>query len=345
MQVDAIFRPIAGEHPDNDGYWSCLRNDVSMTRRWMVWGTAATGMCALITFLAGIGLDRADKVASVIGMFVGLSGLALSIYTVVQNRATRDVREHPPGQPTATGVGLLAADERRVADQAAARDPTENNQLVPGPSSTKRAHSAEHESLLESVTLTDVPREGATRSGAAARTSNRPNQAGAANLCVERRTDSGRLTAVDRVSDRLALAHTPEDPTFEYAADAACTLCGAVYRMGIKKKELVPRPGPANWAAAVICGILTVAMSSFLLWLIPPVVHLGFVEAPADGLAQEIFTKTFVLTCAVGAVMIVVTLGRWTRDQLRMDATHIQLLTGPQYPGHAHIGRIFDRRK
>jgi len=66
-------------------------DDVVMTgwKRAMGWiGAVAAGLAlvGLGVYLVVIGLDRADKVASVIGMFAGLAGLALAAYGVLLTR-------------------------------------------------------------------------------------------------------------------------------------------------------------------------------------------------------------------------------------------------------------------
>ncbi|GAA0961289.1 hypothetical protein [Actinocorallia libanotica] len=50
-------------------------------------GGAAT---VLIAYLAGAGLDRADKIASVCGLFIGLCGLGLALYGLVAARRSGD---------------------------------------------------------------------------------------------------------------------------------------------------------------------------------------------------------------------------------------------------------------
>lgn len=48
------------------------------TRIWIGGMMAGLGPTALIAYLIAVGLDEADKVASVVGLFVALAGLAIS---------------------------------------------------------------------------------------------------------------------------------------------------------------------------------------------------------------------------------------------------------------------------
>ncbi|MGW9372215.1 hypothetical protein ACWGVR_19570 [Streptomyces xanthophaeus] len=62
---------------------------------------AGLGVVGLGVFFAVAGLDDADKLASVIGVFVGLAGLGLSVYGIVLARRS----SRPGPSPTAGGVG------------------------------------------------------------------------------------------------------------------------------------------------------------------------------------------------------------------------------------------------
>ncbi len=57
---------------------------------------AGLAVVGLGTFFAVTGLDNADKLASVIGVFVGLAGLGLSVYGIVLGR-------RPPAPVTTAG--------------------------------------------------------------------------------------------------------------------------------------------------------------------------------------------------------------------------------------------------
>jgi hypothetical protein len=90
-----------GDSPD-----AVTVDDVVMTgwQRVMVWiGAIAAGfaLIGLGVYLVVIGLDRADKVASVIGMFAGLAGLALAAYGVVLTRRGLEQHIRPGGQVVA----------------------------------------------------------------------------------------------------------------------------------------------------------------------------------------------------------------------------------------------------
>ncbi len=60
-----------------------------MAGRVLVWGgvvAAAAALVGLGGYLAGVGLERADKLAGVIGLFVALVGLGVSVYGLVAGR-------------------------------------------------------------------------------------------------------------------------------------------------------------------------------------------------------------------------------------------------------------------
>ena len=60
-----------------------------MMRRALIWGWAVAAVLALAglgAYLAIVGLDKANKIGSLIGSFVALAGLGLSAYGVVQQR-------------------------------------------------------------------------------------------------------------------------------------------------------------------------------------------------------------------------------------------------------------------
>ncbi|WP_404869177.1 hypothetical protein ACI1MP_20165 [Kitasatospora griseola] len=54
--------------------------------RWLVWVGAGISVVGLAVFLWGEGLDRANQWAGVLGLFVGLAGLALSVTGGVRGR-------------------------------------------------------------------------------------------------------------------------------------------------------------------------------------------------------------------------------------------------------------------
>lgn len=80
----------------------------------MIWGALVAGGLALLglgTVFVASGLDRADKLGSVIGAFAALIGLGLSAYGIVLTR--RDASPAAAGQPP----GDSRTDANRPADQ------------------------------------------------------------------------------------------------------------------------------------------------------------------------------------------------------------------------------------
>ncbi|MEV4020597.1 hypothetical protein AB0J35_59980 [Nonomuraea angiospora] len=122
-------------------------DDVSMRGRVLVWGGALIVVVALVAlglYLTRVGLDKADKLASVIGLFVAVAGLGVAVYGLVIDRqsgsggvrqqakaagrgrvyqAGRDINERPPEQPAAakddTDGSSTARDEARPVQQRA----------------------------------------------------------------------------------------------------------------------------------------------------------------------------------------------------------------------------------
>jgi hypothetical protein len=81
-------------------------DDADMAGRVLAWGGAAVAVLALVglgAYFGVVGLDEADKLASVIGAFVALVGLALSGYGLVQERRGAPT---PSPSPTAQQAPL-----------------------------------------------------------------------------------------------------------------------------------------------------------------------------------------------------------------------------------------------
>lgn len=55
-------------------------------KRVLAWGVGGVTLLGLGVFLVVVGLDNADKWASVIGLFVGLAGLGMSVYGMASSR-------------------------------------------------------------------------------------------------------------------------------------------------------------------------------------------------------------------------------------------------------------------
>jgi hypothetical protein len=84
-----------------------------MAKKARIWcgAIAAFAACAgLIGYFAAVGLDRADKLASVIGAFVGLAGLGLALHAALSAPAktSTDVQNEISG--TVHGNTIQARD-------------------------------------------------------------------------------------------------------------------------------------------------------------------------------------------------------------------------------------------
>ncbi|MBB2746154.1 UNVERIFIED_ORG: hypothetical protein FHR35_006017 [Microbispora rosea subsp. rosea] len=82
-------------------------------------GIAALGAgSALAVYLSMVGLDKADKLASVIGLFVGLAGLVVGVWGVLLTR------QEPPAPASGAGTVDNAVDNAAdsAVDKAVDRD-------------------------------------------------------------------------------------------------------------------------------------------------------------------------------------------------------------------------------
>ncbi|GLW20023.1 hypothetical protein DI270_013920 [Microbispora triticiradicis] len=97
-----------------------------------VWGGAGVAVVALAglgVYLSQVGLDKADKLASVVGLFVGLAGLGVAAYGLVAERGSggggvrQRARATGRGRVSQAGRDITAGPARRLEggdDDAAA---------------------------------------------------------------------------------------------------------------------------------------------------------------------------------------------------------------------------------
>ncbi|WP_155342172.1 hypothetical protein [Acrocarpospora corrugata] len=74
--------------------------------------TAVTALIGLGIYLSTVGLDRADKIASVIGVFVALIGLGLALWGLAANRGGGQQR--PPVSASGDRSVALGGDNTGV---------------------------------------------------------------------------------------------------------------------------------------------------------------------------------------------------------------------------------------
>ncbi|WP_326629508.1 hypothetical protein OIE67_37735 [Nonomuraea fuscirosea] len=83
-----------------------------MRKQMLVWGGAVVAVAAVVALavhLARVGLDDADKLASVIGLFVALAGLGVSIRGLTGGRRGDDPSTPPPPAPDVAASGSDAS--------------------------------------------------------------------------------------------------------------------------------------------------------------------------------------------------------------------------------------------
>ncbi|GAA4186568.1 hypothetical protein GCM10022252_18770 [Streptosporangium oxazolinicum] len=84
-----------------------------MSKRVQVWCGAAVAFAVLVglgVYFLSVGLDRADKVASVIGAFVGLAGLGLALHGMLSAPAQAVGGVHNEISGTVHGDSIQARD-------------------------------------------------------------------------------------------------------------------------------------------------------------------------------------------------------------------------------------------
>ncbi|MEV0379058.1 hypothetical protein [Nonomuraea sp. NPDC050643] len=86
-------------------------DDAGMRKRVLVWSGAVAAVAAMVglgVYFTRVGLEDADKVASVIGVFVALVGLAVAIYGLRGGRSPEAAGTDPgpsPGPGSGSGSG------------------------------------------------------------------------------------------------------------------------------------------------------------------------------------------------------------------------------------------------
>lgn len=140
----------------NDGLMTVWRRILTWTSITMVGGVALAGLGIAFLFA---GLDDADKIASVIGAFVGLIGLALSGYGVILARRGSTPQSTPGAQrvkKVKAGQGVDVVDTvsgnvRFGAPAPTATPPTPSPSSPPAPA------------VLGEQSVTDVQATGGVR--------------------------------------------------------------------------------------------------------------------------------------------------------------------------------------
>ncbi|SEG57675.1 hypothetical protein SAMN05444920_103255 [Nonomuraea solani] len=85
-----------------------------MRKRVLVWSGAVVAVAALAglgVYFVRVGLEEADRLASVIGVFVALAGLAVAIYGLAGGRTPEDT----PQEPETPRPDVSASGPRSVA--------------------------------------------------------------------------------------------------------------------------------------------------------------------------------------------------------------------------------------
>ncbi|MEW1839212.1 hypothetical protein AB0392_14760 [Nonomuraea angiospora] len=84
-----------------------------------IWGGAGVAVVALAglgTYFALVGLDKADKLASVIGVFVAVAGLGVAVYGLIAGRRGNGRRARPDGAVVSVERSIVIdGDNRGIA--------------------------------------------------------------------------------------------------------------------------------------------------------------------------------------------------------------------------------------
>ncbi|MGW4426504.1 hypothetical protein [Streptosporangium sp. NPDC004631] len=120
-----------------------------MRGRVQVWGgavVAVTAVAALSIYLERVGLDNADKLASVMALFVALAGLGVTVYSMIADRNGSN-GEH-------ASQGASTPDERAMAtggdssEVVSPGDGTSNIQMNAEASGQGRIYQAGHDQTI-----------------------------------------------------------------------------------------------------------------------------------------------------------------------------------------------------
>jgi hypothetical protein len=68
---------------------------LSARTRWLLVASTGAVVAAVGSYFLRVGLDRSNQVSGIIGAFVGIIGLSLSVYSIIQSRRSS-------GQPRPT---------------------------------------------------------------------------------------------------------------------------------------------------------------------------------------------------------------------------------------------------
>ncbi|MGW5263596.1 hypothetical protein ACWEQG_21720 [Microbispora sp. NPDC004025] len=106
-----------------------------------VWGGAGVAVAALAAlgvYLSRVGLDKADKLASVIGLFVALAGLGVAVYGLIAERSSGGggVRQ----RAIATGRGRVLQAGRDIDTGLPRRTGGSDDDAVAGGAAAGGAH-------------------------------------------------------------------------------------------------------------------------------------------------------------------------------------------------------------
>jgi hypothetical protein len=72
--------------------------------KWVGGALTTISVIGLGAYFARVGLDKADKIASVTGAFIGLAGLALTIYGIVTGSPSQARQQPTPATRTSGAV-------------------------------------------------------------------------------------------------------------------------------------------------------------------------------------------------------------------------------------------------
>jgi hypothetical protein len=87
---------------------------VGMRRRVLMWagtGVTVVALAGLGVYFGVVGLEKADMLASVIGVFIAVAGLAVAVYALSGNRRDTGTGDRPqrPGSAGGDDAGIVSA--------------------------------------------------------------------------------------------------------------------------------------------------------------------------------------------------------------------------------------------
>lgn len=129
-----------------------------------------------------------------------------------------------------------------------------------------------------------------------------------------------RTPVVPRQASLTEIAPDHGPAAHHHAVGVSCTGCGAAFRAGRKRRQVLPRLTLDGWQPALACGLITLAATALEVWFVPRLVRAFLAEWARHGAEPGPIVMYGLL--AVGCVGLVVQPALATARYLRPDPRH-----------------------